>query len=304
MNPFNDPETSLGSIKSPMSLTESLTSVPVSRSISPDSVHSGSPVPPPSSSSLSVVSNKSRDFPSVTDGGYYSVSTSVTTPTVLSPTPSFADSGFTTDYGTYSPQVVEEGATVKYELLSPTNTKSPPSLISLLASGPPVDVKSLQYNPPSTASRPHSSSSPIVGFDPYLGHSAAGGGMSSSSDKIPDLGSKSLSRPHNAPPQLVGDQGRGLMMSHPVPPAPLPPPSSSAQYPVSSNRSGYYQVPFDFTAAMIQPGAPPHLGSFVTAHHQPVPIGIGSGFSLPILNAEDVQFLNASGGKPFFRSYY
>ena len=97
MDPFQDPEASLDSTKSPMSVTGSLSSVPPTlRSTSPDSVQSTSPTPPSSDAT-----DKSSSFPSVSDRGYDVMSTtrdSVTTPTSVSPTPSFADSGVTNDY--------------------------------------------------------------------------------------------------------------------------------------------------------------------------------------------------------------
>ncbi|XP_011403284.1 PREDICTED: hypoxia-inducible factor 1-alpha-like [Amphimedon queenslandica] len=284
MDPFQDPE-AVESTRSPSSVTESLTSAPpLLRSVSPESLQSSSPTPP-----LSNASDKSSSVLSISDRGYDVMSTtrdSVTTPTAVSPTPSFAESGITTDYGTYSPQISEEGF-IKHELLSPTFTKSPPSLVSLLSSEPFDNVKLFQHSP-----------SAIPDVSPIS--SGYSGQSQIPSDK---MSSSFLSRPG----QMMQSQGQNVMMSrHPLPSFPPPPPPHAAaglQYGSMSGNYRHQQVPFNFTATMVQQ-APSHLnmsGPYVTAaipHHYPspvpsaIPIGVGNGFSLPVLRAEDVQFLN------------
>ena len=284
MDPFQDPE-SVESTRSPMSLTESLSSVPPSlRSVSPESLQSSSPTPP-----LSNASDKSSGVVSVSDRGYDVMSTtrdSVTTPTAVSPTPSFAESGVNTDYGTYSPRISEEDF-IKHELMSPTLTKSPPGLVSLLSSEPFDTVKPFQYSP---------SAIPVVSppSSEYLGQPQM------PSDKMPN---SFLSHPG----QMMQSQGQNVIMSrHPLPSFPLPPPphtTAGLQYGPMSGNYRHQQVPFNFTATMVQQGSS-HLnmsGSFVATaipRHYPspvpaaIPIGVGNGFSLPVLRAEDVQFLN------------
>ena len=71
----------------------------------------------------------------------------------------------------YSPQIFDEDF-IKHELLSPTITKSPPSLISLLSSEPFDNRKSFQYSPSTVPDAPPSSQ--------YLRQSQM------SSDKIPN----------------------------------------------------------------------------------------------------------------------